>query len=188
MEGEYKKIKNKEDCMIRFHFVNNEKLDNDISVLCDKYNCNGISKLINQVLFRDQLELLVFINHYCSENRNFKTVKGCRINRKVSIPEVVYHGMKLCHKELNTFSIAFIWRSLLIDIIECLKNGGLKAWENYKRHVIEIGENNENDKRVVNTNFLDNIKSVHMPQLSQQNISKVVFFNFGNEYLGYLRC
>lgn len=162
--------------MIRFHFMNNEDLDNALMKLCEVYNYDSISILINQVLFQNMREFIMFINHYCHENTVFKTVVGCRVNRKVSIPDTVYHSMKLCHKELNTYSIALIWRSLLLDIIECFTIGGLDEWNEFKRSVIEKGIMREKKTRKDNRILLNHINSVHIPGTSWQNISKIGFY------------
>lgn len=173
--------------MMRFHFKNNDRLDQAIMDLVERYNCDGISMLLNNILFRNVREFLTFVNHYCVEDMVFRTVEGCKVNRKVSIPDVVYHGLKLCHKELSTFSIALIFRSLLIDVVECFAAGGLEAWEDFKRRVIEMGEIHEIVEREINDRFIQTIESVHIPGFTWQNISKVCFFTLGNEFIGYLR-
>lgn len=174
--------------MVRFHFKNNEKLDTKFINLCNSFNCNAMSAFINKVLFRNFTEFLIFINYYCSKDRDFKVVQGCRINRKVSIPDEIYHSLKLCHKEKNTFSIAFIWRSFLIDVVECFLAGGLVEWENFKREVIESGQIQEKQSRDNNKFLLNSIYNVHIPGISSLNISKIVFFTIGNRFLGHLRC
>lgn len=174
--------------MMRFHFLNNERLDNEIMILVKRFNCVGLSMFINHILFKDVKEFLNIVNYYCVKNMGFRTVKGCKINRKVSIPDVVYHGLKLCHKELNTYSIALIWRSILIDVVECFNTGGREEWEDFKRRVMEIGESDEVEQRDANETFIESIDSVHIPGFQWQNISKVCFFTLGNEFIGYLRC
>lgn len=174
--------------MMRFHFMNNEELDNQITAICKEYHCDNISKLLNKVLFSKKNEILIFINYYCNSRINFKTVKGCRVNRKISIPDVVYHSLKLCHKELNTYSIALIMRSLLIEIAECFATGGLKAWEDFKKLVVEIGQIKESRIKKDNQILLRNINSVHIPSISPKHISKIGFYTFGNEFIGYIRC
>lgn len=168
MEGNTKKRK---VVMVRFHFMNNGILDKDIMALCEQNKCNGISDFVNKVLFVGMKEFLVFINYYCN-NRKFKTVSGCRVNRKVSIPEGVYHGLKLCHKELDTYSIALIWRSFLIDVVECFTTGGIEKWEDFKRSVVEIERIREKEQRSNNNIFLHTVESVHIPGNHWQNISR----------------
>lgn len=97
------------------------------------------------------------------------------------------YGLKQCHKELDTYSIALIWRSILIDVVECFADDGRDAWEDFKRRVMEMGEIHENEKQEINERFIESIGSVHIPGLSTQFISKVCFFTFGNEFIGYLR-
>lgn len=174
--------------MKRFHFMNNEALDNNLLSLCEVYQCETISNLINRILFCDIREFLIFMNHYCQKNVEFKTVKKCTIRRKISIPEVIYFSMKLCHEEFNTYSIALIWRSFLIDLVECIERGGLDEWEKFKRHVLDIGIMQERKLRKNNRVILRKINSVHIPGILRKNISKIGFYTFGNEFMGYLRC
>lgn len=174
--------------MIRFHFTNNIKLDTDIIAICEMCDCSTMTNLLNRVLFVNIREFLLFMNYYCQRNAGFKNICGCTVNRKISIPEVVYLSMKLCHEEMNTFSIALIWRSFLLDIVECFQLGGLERWEDFKREVIESGENIERENRLENNRFIKSINNVHMTGINTQDISKIGFFTFGNRFLGHLRC
>lgn len=174
--------------MIRFHFMNNKGLDEKILAICESENCNGMSMLMNHVCFSDLREFLLFINNYCQRDEQFRTIKKCKVNRKVSIPDAVYHGLKLCHKELDTFSIALIWRSVLIDFVECYNAGGLNAWEDFKRDVIGNGQIREKRQRKDNKVLLKEISSVHITGNTWQNISKIAFYTLGNQFIGYIRC
>lgn len=173
--------------MIRFHFVNNAELDREIMSLCERFNCRRMSDFVNRFLFRNLREYLIFVNRFCQEG-NFAIVSGCRVNRKVSIPESVYHGLKLCHKELDTYSIALIWRSLLLKVVECFNDGGLEVWEEYKRQVIERGEMKEKRLKRANKSFLASVISVHIPGVLSNQINKIGFYDNNNEFLWYLRC
>lgn len=174
--------------MKRFHFKNNEVLDSKIIDLSNKNNCASLTIFIRRVLFNDEKEFLIFMNYYYQRNIGFKIVNGCSVNRKVSIPEAVYHGLKLCHKELDTYSMALIWRSFLIDIVECFETGGGEAWQDFKKLVIENGVTHEKRQRKNNKIILRRIQAVHIPGISSRNINKIVFFNNSNEFIGYLRC
>lgn len=174
--------------MKRFHFMDNEGLDQKIKDIYNTYNCNKLSIFITRVLFRNENEFLIFMTYYCQRNSKFKTVKNCKISKKVTIPDAVYHTMKLCHKELNTYSIALIWRSFLIDVVECFTNTGLDGWTEFKEKIIENGQKNEKNKNIKNKPFLKKINCVHIPGLTASSISKIVFFSFNNEFIGYLRC
>lgn len=173
--------------MIRFHFMNNKDLDNEIMRLCASFNCDSMSVFINGILFENETDFLIFINHYCNGLNTFQRISGCRINRKVSIPETVYHGLKLCHKELDTYSIALIWRSLLLKVVECFNTGGLEAWKEFKDRTIQSGEIRDNNHAENNSLLLNMISNVHIPGFQSQNISKIGFYTFGNEFLSYLR-
>lgn len=173
--------------MKRFHFKNNKELDSKIYRLKEKFICSTLSDLFNKKLFKGVREFLNFMNFYCYRNTKFKNTTGCNVSRKVSIPFVVYYSMKLCHDELDTFSIAFIWRSMLLDIVDCFERGGLEEWERFKMSVIDSGKTRDKNQAKDNELLLDNLSSVHIPGLIWQNISKIVFFTLGNQYMGHLR-
>lgn len=174
--------------MVRFHFKNNRELDNGILSLCEEFKIRGITAFINNFLFESEQELILFITSYCSDDKNFKSITGCGVSRKVSIPEPVYHSMKLCHKELDTFSIAVIWRSFLIDVLKCFTEGGFDAWQEFKFAVIESVLTSQRKVRNENKNLIKLVKSVHMHNFKLLSINRISFFDRNNEFLGYLHC
>lgn len=173
--------------MKRFHFKNNPELDMQLLKLYKAFNCKTLTDFINRVLFSNQREFLIFIDYYCCNNIEFEKIDRCIKNRKVSIPEAVYNSIKLCHKELDTYSMALIWRSFLINVVDCFLKGGRENWENYKRSLIETVEIDEENSRSMNVTFMSEAQSVHISNMIPKNISKIVFFSISNVFLGYLR-
>lgn len=172
--------------MKRFHFVNNEELDYSLNVICKSNNCKDLSELF-EVLFCDEIEFIKFINAYCHVDVLLKRVVRCNIDNYVKIPEGVFNSMKLSHKELDTFSIAIIFRSVLIEIVECFESGGMEMWEVYKLRLIGDCENIVENDNIRNTELINLLRSSRMATLISGNIEKITFFNHNSEFLLRLR-
>lgn len=172
--------------MKRFHFVNNQELDSSIVSLCSSLDCRNLSKLL-ELIFDSDDEFYEFATGFCRRDTVFETVNVCRVDSYVLIPEAVYNTMKLCHKELDTFSIALIWRSILITIVECFIAGGFQEWQRYKRGVILGCETSEMEDVENDRELLSEVRNCHKINFTEMIGGKISFFNNSNEFLGYLR-
>lgn len=173
--------------MKRFHFMNNVDLNDGLSGVYEECGCRRLTVLMRR-LFKNEEEFLNFMNCYCNQAAEFPEMLECSVDSYVSIPEPVYNSMKLCHKEQDTFSIALIWRSFLIDVIECFRIGKMDAWLSFKANVIDIITKREIQDAHANSGLISYIINAHMINFSGVNIGKIVFFDKINNFLAYLRC
>lgn len=169
--------------MKKFHFMNTVELEKRVQRICDEYNCRGLSSLIRR-LFSSEDVFLYFIKAYCHLYDEFRFTEECIVDRKVWIPVSVFRTLKSCHNEHNQFSIALIWRSVLLEIIERFEVGGWEAWEEYKNEIIESCRNIEQE--IEKNQYLTEKLLTHMVQYQEGRPEKIAYFDYFNKYLGYL--
>lgn len=168
--------------MKRFHFMNNVDLDKRVSAICQLYKVRDLSELFT-LLFEDEDEFLRFVKAFCIRDRVFFSVKECDVDSYVKIPEAVFKTLKLCHMELNTFSIAFIFRSILISVVDCFQKGGMVLWNEYKRDLISAKDESDNSDIQDNFELIEMIKKYHMAAFPKNFFGKISLFSYWNSFL-----
>lgn len=171
--------------MKRFHYVNNKGLERNIAAICQLTGCNDLTELF-RLLFISDKDFIRFTDAYCISRVDFERVFDCDVHCYVYIPEEVFNSIKKCHIESNTFSIARIFRSILVRVVECFIIGGFEYWQMFKMEVFESCKISEENDIVESTSLFLKIGTRHMSERWGINTGKLSFYNTSNEFLGYL--
>lgn len=178
--------------MGRFHFVNNVKLHEKIIYLMGELECKNLSSLVN-VLFTDSKSsenlLMDYLQCINLDLIQLSVLSECKKDVYVSISDNVHIAIKHLHSNMDIYSMALIFRSVLKEAVEFIENYGLENWYFYVKSIIGLYEEVSNNDQIEDDNVIEEIKthiiSAHKCIYKEKQISRIEFFNFSSEYLGY---
>lgn len=171
--------------MTRFHFVNNQNFEDKRNKLYRLYNCNSLTRLIKKI-FNNNQNLIDYVNCIPPDNLNIEKMDNLNIHSYILIPIEVYNTIKLLHLEINTFSMAEVFRSIIEFVFDYILRYENITWLEYLQSFIEARKIHEKTKIKQNIELHNSLRTAHMSNLLTTEIKKAVFFDISGSFSGYL--
>lgn len=176
--------------MQKFHYMENPEFQNDITELYKKLNCRSFTGFFI-LIFRTKSETATenavkFINCLDYQRLIIQTTYDCTKNVYIRIEEEVHRTLKHFHDTMNTFSMAEIFRSMIIEAVNFIVEYGLEIWHIYLEELLlQTDEHNEIKKNEF-INHYRNIDQAHMCLNYISKSKKMAFFDFSSHYLDFV--